>query len=145
LELQLILIAVAGTMTLAAVLAARGDRQFISILIWGMYVSLLLFMTSPHWVWELAEAYPVKPVAALIQSKTPAGQKVYTSFAYNRPSLNFYSDRQVMPANLNDLQQYWLQFSQPYLLLDRATLKKLQLKSVRQQGSAEGWTLITKN
>ena len=144
LELQLILIAVAGTMTLAAVLAARGDRQFISILIWGMYVSLLLFMTSPHWVWELAEAYPVKPVAALIQSKTPVGQKVYTTFPYNRPSLNFYSDRPVMSANLNDLQQYWLQFSQPYLLLDQATLKKFPLKSVRQQGSAEGWTLITK-
>lgn len=142
LEIQLILIAVALTMTLAACLAAQSDRQFILILIWGMYVSLLLFMTSNHWVWELAEAYPVKPVAALIQSKTPAGQKVYTSFAYDRPSLNFYSDRTIVRADTSYLQQYWQQNLQPYLLLDGATLENLQLKSVQQLGKAEGWTLI---
>lgn len=144
LELVLILIAVAGTMTFATVLAARGDRQFISILIWGMYVSLLLFMSSTHWVWELAEAYPVKPVAALIESNTPVGQKIYTTFAYSRPSLNFYSDRQIVPTDLNNLQQYWQQNPQPYLLLERDSLEKLNLKSVQQLGKAEGLTLIKK-
>jgi 4-amino-4-deoxy-L-arabinose transferase-like glycosyltransferase len=143
-EVQLIIAAVAGTMTLASVLAARGDRQFLIILFWGMYVSLLLFVNSRHWVWELAEAYPVKPVAALIQSKTPTGQKVYTSFAYDRPSLNFYSDRQVIRADNSRLQQYWQQNPQPYLLLDRATLENLQLESVQSLGKAEGWTLIKK-
>jgi 4-amino-4-deoxy-L-arabinose transferase-like glycosyltransferase len=143
-EVQLTITAVAGTMTLAAVLAARGDRQFLIILFWGMYVSLLLFVNSRHWVWELAEAYPVKPVAALIQSKTPTGQKVYTSFAYDRPSLNFYSDRQVIRADHSRLQQYWQQNPQPYLLLDRATLENLQLESAQPLGKAEGWTLIKK-
>jgi 4-amino-4-deoxy-L-arabinose transferase-like glycosyltransferase len=142
LEVQLILIAVALTMTLATFLATQGDRQFILILVWGMYISLLLFMTSKHWVWELAEAYPVKPVAALIQSKTPAGQKVYTSFAYDRPALNFYSDRTIVRADTTDLQQYWQHNPQPYLLLDGATLENLQLKSVQQLGKAEGWTLV---
>jgi len=68
LEVQLILTAVAGTMTLAAVLAAQADRQFLLIVFWAD-VSLLL-LTSHHWVWELAESYPVKPVAAMIQSGT---------------------------------------------------------------------------
>jgi 4-amino-4-deoxy-L-arabinose transferase-like glycosyltransferase len=143
-EVQIILAAVALTMTIASLLAARGDRQFIVILVWGMYVSLLLLMTSSHWVWELAEAYPVKPVAALIQSGTPTGRKVYTSDANGRPSLNFYSDRWIIPAATSDLQKYWQQHSQPYLLLERATLENLHLESVQQLGKAEGWTLITK-
>lgn len=143
-EVQLILAAVAGTMTLAAVLAARADRQFLLILFWGMYVSLLLLMTSRHWVWELAEAYPVKPVAAMIQSGTPVGQKVYTSYPYGRPSLDFYSDRQIIPAANSELQHYWEQNPQPYLLLDDSTLGNLTLESVKRVGTAEGWTLITR-
>ncbi len=142
-ELQLILAAAAGTMTLATVLAFQGDRQFILILIWGMYVSLLLFMTSHHWVWELAEAYPVKPVAAMIQSNTPPQTKIYTSYPYGRPSLNFYSDRQIIPATTSQLQQYWQQ-QQPYLLVDQSTLDNLSLQSV-ELGTAAGWTLITKS
>lgn len=143
LEVQIILILVGLTMSLAAWLAIQGDRQFILILVWGMYVSLLLFMTSRHWVWELAEAYPVKPVAALIQSKTLMGQKVYTT-GYNRPSLNFYSDRQVIAVQTDQLLQYWQQKDSPVFLLEPANLENLQLKSVQQLGSAEGWTLINR-
>jgi len=143
-ELQLILAAAAGTMTLATILAAQGDRQFLLILFWGMYISLLLFMTSRHWIWELAEAYPVKPVAAMIQSGTPANQKIYTSYPYGRPSLNFYSDRQIIPAITNELQYHWQQNPQPYLLVDQSTLANLTLESVKRIGTAEGWTLITK-
>ena len=144
-EVQLILAAVAGTMTLAVVLAVRGDRQFLLILFWGMYVSLVILMSSRHWVWELAEAYPVKPVAAIIYSGTPIGQKVYTSYPHGRPSLNFYSDRQILPAAASELQDHWQQNPQPYLLLDESTLRNLTLKSVKRVGTAEGWTLITKD
>lgn len=143
-ELQLILLAAAGTMTLATLLAMRGDRQFLVILIWGMYVSLLLFMTSRQWVWELAEAYPVKPVAAMIQSNTPINQKIYTSYPYGRPSLDFYSDRQIIPLATSELQHHWQQNPQPYLLLDESTLGNLTLESVKSVGTAAGWTLITK-
>ena len=65
-DLQMIFAAVALTMTLAAILAERGDGQFLKILFWGSYISLLLLMKSNYWVWELWEAYPVKPVAAMI-------------------------------------------------------------------------------
>jgi len=143
-ELQFILAAVAGTMILATILALQGDRQFLVILIWGMYVSLLLFMSSSHWVWELAEAYPVKPVAAMIQSATPPGTKIYTSFAYGRPSLNFYSDRQVIPTPPNQLQQIWQQNSQPYLLIDSPSLTSLNLTSVQRLGTTQGLTLLKK-
>jgi 4-amino-4-deoxy-L-arabinose transferase-like glycosyltransferase len=143
-ELQWILAAVAGTMTLSAWLAVWGERQFLTVLVWGMYISLLFFLTSRHWVWELAEAYPVKPVAVLIQTHTPPRQEIYTSFAYNRPSLDFYSDRRVISTTSSQLQQRWQQQPQPYLLLDRPTLEALKLPDVKSLGQASGWTLITR-
>ncbi|NEP56448.1 MAG: glycosyltransferase family 39 protein [Symploca sp. SIO2G7] len=48
-SLALFFAAVALTMTIAAVLVARRDLQFIVILFWGSYISLLLFVTSPYW------------------------------------------------------------------------------------------------
>jgi hypothetical protein len=38
------------TFAIAAILVARRDIQFMFILFWGMYVSLVLLMTSPHWI-----------------------------------------------------------------------------------------------
>jgi hypothetical protein len=49
-SLSMIFASVALTMTISAVLVARRDLQFILILFWGLYVSLLLFMTSPYWI-----------------------------------------------------------------------------------------------
>ncbi len=142
LEVQMILTCVALTMTIAAALACDRDRQFIVILFWGCYLSLALLMTSRHWIWELAEAFPVKPVAAMIQSSTPVNKKIYTSFSYHRPSLDFYSDRQVIPATNDELKLYWQQQAEPYFLLNAATLKSLHLKSPQKLGTAESWTLI---
>ncbi len=143
-DLQLISAAVAVTMILAAILVGRGDRQFLKVLLWGSYISLLLLMKSNYWVWELGEAYPVKPVAAMIQQVNPF-VKIYTSFPYRRPSLDFYSDRIVIPASIDDLQNYWDSKEQLYLLLDAPSLKKLQLKSAKRVDDTSGWTLITRN
>ncbi len=147
-DLQLIFAAVATTMALAAVLAQRGDGQFLKVLFWGSYVSLLLLMKSNYWVWELNEAYPVKPVAEMIQRAKPTVTKIYTSFGYHRPSLDFYSDRTIVPASLTQLQHSWLSDGQPYFLLDEpalTALKNLKLESVKLVGHASGWSLITKN
>ncbi|MFB2920274.1 MULTISPECIES: ArnT family glycosyltransferase [Aerosakkonema] len=146
-DIQIMLTSVALTMTLAAVLVARRDLQFIPILFWGTYISLVLLMTSEHWVWELAEYYPVKPVAEIIlKSGIPIGEKIYTSHPNFRPSLNFYSDRQVIPASaINlDLKKYWQSQPAPYLLLDPSSLKNLSLQPMRSLGAAAGWTLITR-
>jgi 4-amino-4-deoxy-L-arabinose transferase-like glycosyltransferase len=143
-DLAAILAAIALTMTVAAILIIRQDPEFLVVLVWGTYVSLLLLMLSNHWVWELAEAYPVKPVAAIVQQHTLVDTVVYTSYPNNRPSLNFYSDRQVVPASSQQLQQHWREDSSPYLLLDSNTLQTLNLDSQRVLGTAEGLTLITR-
>ncbi|GAX37462.1 glycosyl transferase family protein [Nodularia sp. NIES-3585] len=52
-DLQLIFASVALTMTLAAILAERGNGQFLKILLWGSYISLLLLMKSNYWIGEL--------------------------------------------------------------------------------------------
>jgi len=152
LDLQLILSILALTMTAATILAACRDSQFILVLLWGCYLALLLLMTSQYWVWELNEAYPVKPVAEIIQNNTSPGQKIVTSYPTYRPSLNFYSDRQVIPAseymksgvsNAEKIQRYWQQSAKPYLLIEQTVLNQLHLENVQQLGSAKGWLLVT--
>ncbi len=133
-------VVVALTMGLAAWRVTQNNRIFIPILLVGMYLVLGLLMTSKSWLWELNEAFPVKPVAALIREQTKDGAVVYTSFGYGRPSLDFYSDRQVIPADAATLQQLWS--TQPYLLLDQSTLSALQLPGRVSLGSAEGFTLV---
>lgn len=144
-DLQLIFAAAAVTMTLAAILVERGDGQFLKILFWGSYISLLLLMKSNYWVWELWQAYPVKPVAAMIAQANPAVKKIYTSFPYHRPSLDFYSDRTIIPASIGELQYYWHYNGQPYFLLNASAFNNLKLESVKLVGQADGWKLITKD
>lgn len=144
-DLQVIFAIVALTMTLAAILAERGDGQFLKILIWGSYISLLLLMKSNFWVWELSQAYPVKPVAAMISRANPAVRKIYTSFPYSRPSLDFYSDRTIIPASLGELQYYWHYNGQPYFLLSKSVYNNLHLDAVKVIDQAEDWRLITKD
>ncbi|MBZ8183028.1 ArnT family glycosyltransferase [Oscillatoria salina] len=158
-SLIIILGAVALTAVTAAVLIERKDEQFISMLVWGMYVSLLLFVSSPHWIWELNEAFPVQPVAGIVKLTTSRNETVYTSFDYRRPSLDFYSEKPILPppeAELEQLQQnraatnisspeelklewfqqYWQNQATPYLLLSADTLSQLNLESVQELGTA---------
>ncbi|KKD37271.1 ArnT family glycosyltransferase [Limnoraphis robusta] len=142
-DIQLTFAALSITFALTTLLLHRKDRQFLIILFWGMYVSLILFVSSNNWVWELAEDYPVKPVAALIEQGTSANQPIYTSHPYSRPSLNFYSDRKIRSVEDEELKQKW-QTPKPYFLLDRSTLKRLKLDQVQSIGSAQDLILITK-
>ncbi|HBB31434.1 MAG TPA: phospholipid carrier-dependent glycosyltransferase, partial [Cyanobacteria bacterium UBA9273] len=128
------------TMSTAAWQVQKQNRIFIPILLGGMYLTLTLLMTSQSWLWELNEAFPVKPVAVLLQEQTPPGTVVYTSFAYRRPSLDFYSDRQVIPADFTTLEK--LRSTSAYLLLDESTLTALQLPNSISVGSAEAFTLV---
>jgi 4-amino-4-deoxy-L-arabinose transferase-like glycosyltransferase len=144
-DLQVICVAVALTMTLAAIYAERGDGQFLKILLWGSYLSLLLLMRSNYWVWELGDAYPVKPVASMIVQANPAVKQIYTSFPRHRPSLDFYSDRQIIPASYGELQYYWHYHGQPYFLLNTSAYNKLHLDSVKLIAQTKDWKLITKD
>jgi 4-amino-4-deoxy-L-arabinose transferase-like glycosyltransferase len=133
------------TLGVSAYLIAYKDVQFIAVLLWGMYVCLLLFVSSPHWVWELNEAFPVKPVAAMIKLNSPDNQIIYTSFAYSRPSLNFYSYRQVIALPLEELQRLWQELDQPYFLLDKEAFNSLNLDSLEvKETLPPQWVLVTK-
>jgi 4-amino-4-deoxy-L-arabinose transferase-like glycosyltransferase len=143
-DLQLMLMVVALTMTMAAVLLHRKDRQFILVLIWGTYLTLLVLVASDNWVWELAEDYPVKPIAEIVRTGTPAGQQVFTSHRLSRPSLNFYSQRQVIVADAPTLKQKWQTLPQPYFLLEKPVLKHLGLQNAEIVKTADDWVLVTR-
>lgn len=158
-HLPVMLASVAITMLIAAILVAKRDLQFIPILFWGTYVSLLIFVASPLWNWELNEIkWKVKPVAEMIQQLgIPPSQPVYTSFDYSRrssadqdpplndrPSLKFYSHRPVIAVTPAELKQKWEQEPQPYLLVDQPTFDELKLEDVERINNAEHWLLITK-
>ena len=141
-DLQLMLMFVALTMTISAVLLHRKDRQFLLVLIWGTYVTLLVFVASDNWVWELAEDYPVKPIAEIVRTGTPAGQQVFTSHRLPRPSLNFYSERQVIVTDSVTLQEKWQSLPQPYFLLEKPVLKHLGLQNAEIVKTADDWVLV---
>ncbi len=175
-EIQLVFIFVMTALTMVAttVLLYSKDSQFIWVLFWGMYICLLLFCSSDYWNWELNEAYPVKPVASYIKEQMkeiPRDVIVYTNFPYTRPSLSFYSQRQIISISQYQIssessnqssisakiEQYW-KTSQPdhFLLLQKEknsdeTIEKLNLESVKflepmsPNFEDNSWQLITKN
>lgn len=142
-NLSLLLATFAMTMTLSSFLIYRSNRQFIIILFWGIYLSLFLFVNSPHWIWELGEDYPVKPVAMMLKNYTPS-QEIFTSHPRTRPSLDFYSDRLVTSISPDQLHSLWLTLPSPYFLLDEETFKNLRLNQVKILDKTGNWYLVTR-
>lgn len=133
------------TMGVVTVLVVRGQKQFIGVLFWGLYLSLLLFFSSPFWNWELNEAYEVKPVAAMIMNSEISSEgRIYTSFPYERPSLNFYSNHRILPGTDQELLEYWQNFENVYLLVERQKRQNLQLNHAKILGTEEPWLLLVK-
>lgn len=118
-----------------------NSSKFAIILIIGLYISLSLFVMSKAWVWELNEAFEVKPVASLIKENTPQNTIIYTSFDYSRPSLDFYSDRQILAKDNNTLEK--LATTSSYLLLDKETFDNLKLTDVKILGEVNQFILIS--
>lgn len=143
-DLQFTLGTLMLTMAFVAVLISQKDRQFIIVLFWGMYLALLLFFTSNHWVWELNEDYPVQSVAVMVKAGTPPGQEIFTSHPHSRPSLNFYSDRHIHAVDKNTLQNKWQTLEKPYFLLHQDAINQLQLHNVEQIDQTQNWILVTK-
>ncbi|MEH2054461.1 ArnT family glycosyltransferase [Nostoc sp.] len=131
------------SMGITAWLIKKRDRNFIPVLFTGMYLVLALLMSSQSWIWELKEAFPVKPVADLIRANVLPGTQIYTSFAYGRPSLDFYSDCKVTAATVPILQK--MLSNKSYLLLDNTGLQQINLTGSKVIGAVNGFTLITKN
>lgn len=143
-DLQLIFSTLALTLTVTAILIARQDVQFVVVLIWGTYLTLLVLMMSNHWLWELQETFAAKPVGVMIQRATAKGQAIYTSYPYFRPSLNFYSERSIVPAPPETLLKHWREDVHPHLLVDRETLQKLPQKQIQFLGITDDWVLVSR-
>ena len=137
------------TFAATAVAIAQQDKQFIPLLFWGLLVSLFLLVVSPHWIWELEVSASVKPVAKLVKQHTPPQAIIYGSEAAARPSLNFYSDRQIVPQSVSELQRHWQRDSMVYLLLDIRVFDQLGLpkKAIVEDERLKnlGWILAFKN
>ncbi|ERN43184.1 4-amino-4-deoxy-L-arabinose transferase [Rubidibacter lacunae KORDI 51-2] len=117
------------TQGMSALLLWRRDPQFIAILFWGTYVSLFVFFSTPAWLWELEEAFPVLPVAAEIHN-LPVSEPVYIA-PKERPSLSFYSGRRVMPVSADNACERWhAAEAGSHFLLDPETLAALQFESL---------------
>jgi len=164
LTLLIVLSAIALMFTAVTILVIQRDSQFILVLVWGMYVSLLMLMLSPHWLWELEEAFPVRPVAEMIRKHTPPGEQVLTSYATSRPSLDFYSDRVVvsavpyyqqkgvtLPSDATVAKQaaiarYWQETRIPLVLLEPDLAKTLTLDGQEILARTDdGWVLLRRN
>ena len=118
-NLFLIAVILAITFTFSTILINRQSNYFIISLSVGLYIALLTFLNTPHAIWELAEAYPVQPVAKLVRENTPPKTTIYTSYPYYRPSLNFYSDRFIIPISEVNLSQILSSNKETYLLLSK--------------------------
>ncbi|EKV03414.1 PMT family glycosyltransferase, 4-amino-4-deoxy-L-arabinose transferase [Leptolyngbya sp. PCC 7375] len=84
----------------------RRARWCLTLMI-GLYLTLLLLVGSDFWLWELNEAYAVKPVAAMVKQHVPPEAEVVTTFSYGRPSLNFYCDRNIPTLSSQPLLDRW--------------------------------------
>ena len=144
-DLALILVVMAISFTLAAVLLWLTSRYFIFVIIAGFYFTLWLLFNSNYWLWELNEAFPVKPVAETIQQHTPPQQTIYTSYPYIRPALKFYSDRNIVPLSKAELQQRWQQERGAYFLITRDLISSLNLEQHQLLGVSVPWQLITRD
>ncbi len=143
-DLFLILGTLALSLTVANILIKLSNRYFIPPIAIGLYVALLLLFNSSHWNWELGESYAVKPVAAMIQSVTPEKQIIYTSYPYYRPSLDFYSDRIIIPLSDRRLQEYLTTENKSiYLLLSKDNSNSSYVKDSQVLATIKEWNLVT--
>lgn len=141
-----ILLVIAFSFTVTTILLWLNSPYFIPVIIAGFYLALLLLFNSPHWLWELNEAFAVKPVAQMIQQSTPPDITIYSTYPHLRPSLEFYSDRVIVPASDQQIAHYWQQERAVYLLVEPEAINRLELKPYQRLGLVSDeakWQLIT--
>ncbi len=142
-DLFLILGTLALFLTIANISIKLGNYYFISVIAIALYLALLLLFNSPHWNWELGESYAVKPVAQMIRNLTPEKQIIYTSYPYYRPSLDFYSDRIIIPLSNQQLPKNIInQNKSIYLLLSKDEFNNSLDRDSQILGTTKEWELV---
>lgn len=142
---RLIFAAIALTLAITALLLERQDIQFPILFFWGMYVSFILLVMSPHWLPTAVHPQSIKPMATVLQMTTTPETVIFTSFKEEEAALEFYSDRTLEVASISKLHEYWHTATHPYLLVDDETLSKLDLDEKQYLGQVTSYgVLITK-
>ncbi|XHU96417.1 MAG: glycosyltransferase family 39 protein [cyanobacterium endosymbiont of Rhopalodia gibba] len=143
--LILALAVAASTFATAAILITCRNRQFIIILFWGMYVSLMLLVNSPYWNGEIQSQKFIQPLAQMLRNKVPPHKVVYADLTQENQALNFYSDHHVIPTTPETLLRYWHTLPEPYFLITLETWQKLPLEYVHPLDEVfSNWYLITR-
>ncbi|MFN7898932.1 MAG: hypothetical protein ACK5N0_04585, partial [Synechococcaceae cyanobacterium] len=96
---------------------------------------------SPHWLWELAESFDVRPVGALLRRHVPAHATVLMTFPGGRPSLDWYCHCAVLPANPALLADLQAKGTAAVLLLDGPSRRRW-FAEAPVLGEAEGFSLV---
>ncbi len=140
------------------VLCLKGRRsEAVLVLAWGTYMALVVLVNSPQSISMIMNpnVTPVKSVAQMITKRVPLHQVIYTD-GKERSSLDFYSDRSVVPATMTQLEQHLTEDPTPFLLMElenvnqlvkrlpRSTVKFLSQVRVTFQGRSTIWALITR-
>lgn len=136
----LIVMIVAGA---AATCVWYQQTRFIPTLIIGLYGALTVLMSSNHWVWELGESFPVLPVAELVNTHVPAEAPIYIAYGYNRPSLDFYSDRRITAQSPEDLLSRWQVANAMYAIVQDPSPYQATSNQFFELGQTADWHLIT--
>ena len=141
-QLPLILLGVCLviTMGLATWQLGRQSNQYRHTLLIGLYSCLFLLMISRSWVWELNESFPVVDVGTMVQAHVPSGEPFYSSYRYNRPSLEYYAERPMHVAKNNELQQK--RAAGFYLLLEPEAVQELEVPPEAIVDTTEGFSLV---
>ncbi|MGA1476362.1 MAG: ArnT family glycosyltransferase, partial [Prochlorothrix sp.] len=144
-QLPLLITAALATLTFSTVARVllhpqheewQGDRLFIPLAV-GLYLSLASFFCSQAWVWEVNEQFPVQSIGTMLQAQTPPDAVIYMSHPDSRRSLEFYSDRPLIPTDLPTLQAQHLHH---YLLVDTPT--RDAIGPAMELATAEGFHLL---
>ena len=144
-DLFLILGILALLLTICNILIKLRNNHFILAIAIALYLALLLLFNSPHWNWELGESYAVKPVAEMIRRVTPEKQIIYTSYPFFRPSLDFYSDRIIIPLSNQQLPENITTANKSlYLLLPIDNFNSSYLNNIQVLATTKEWQLVTK-
>ena len=93
----------------AAIRQQRQRRHGLISMVCGSVLALSLLFSTPLWLWELNERWPVSPVASLsrLSPTTPLLLHGYDE----RPSLNWYAEQRIRRGRRGD--SGWFLTQQP--------------------------------
>ncbi|MGP0128317.1 MAG: ArnT family glycosyltransferase [cyanobacterium endosymbiont of Rhopalodia musculus] len=145
LSLILILIAAASTFVTTAIFITCRNRQFVTILFFGMYMSLMLLVNSPYWNGEIQSQQSIQLLAQMLKDRVPSHEVIYADLAQENQTLNFYSDHHVIPTTAETLSRYWHTLPDSYFLITLETWQKLPLEQVDLLDEVfPNWYLVTR-